>query len=469
MTSQAQPPVEKTYRLGLLIGTAAGIWAIAAGRVALAAPLVLIPLVWWMLGKAHRWVTLFLIAALCLPPLPIPLGDTGLHPALGIVAVGLLAGVLRWSEWRRPAPAASLWLVVYLLALLASVSFAAIYSGPAVAAASLARVGLFGISIYLFFYTVCGTEEAGPEAAVRRLYWAGVFSASFACIDFYWQLPAPAGFAPQFVWLQSGVYRRAQGFFYEASTLGNVCAFFLVMVAVCLARPRRETLVRRPLLAAGAGVLLAALMLSFSRASVVNLCVAGGVLLFLNRRRLRWGRLAAILTLAIAAGVAATYALIPAVVEFYWLRLRISAGLLASGDETVLSGRLDTWRRLAGFLLDHPEHAIFGVGYKTLPYSDFIGQAAVADNGYLSSLLETGLVGLAALLLLHWAILSMAWRAAHHANRQAAFFGTWALCFWAGEMVQMLSGDLLTYWRVLPVYLWVLAMAVRHSRQPEPE
>ena len=28
-------------------------------------------------------------------------------------------------------------------------------------------------------------------------------------------------------------------------------------------------------------------------------------------------------------------------------------------------------------------------------------------------------------------------------------------------MVQMLSGDLLTYWRVLPVYFCVLAVAVR--------
>jgi hypothetical protein len=35
------------------------------------------------------------------------------------------------------------------------------------------------------------------------------------------------------------------------------------------------------------------------------------------------------------------------------------------------------------------------------------------------------------------------------------------LCFWCGQMVQMLSGDLLTYWRVLPVYFWVLALAVR--------
>jgi hypothetical protein len=30
-------------------------------------------------------------------------------------------------------------------------------------------------------------------------------------------------------------------------------------------------------------------------------------------------------------------------------------------------------------------------------------------------------------------------------------------------MVQMLTGDLLTYWRVLPLYFWVLAVAVRHE------
>ena len=30
-------------------------------------------------------------------------------------------------------------------------------------------------------------------------------------------------------------------------------------------------------------------------------------------------------------------------------------------------------------------------------------------------------------------------------------------------MVQMLSGDLITYWRVLPVYFCVLGMAVRET------
>ena len=80
---------------------------------------------------------------------------------------------------------------------------------------------------------------------------------------------------------------------------------------------------------------------------------------------------------------------------------------------------------------------------------------------YLSLLVETGIAGLAALIWLNVAILRAAGKASRSADAQRAFCGMWMLCFWAGEMVQMASGDLLTYWRVLPVYFFVLALAVR--------
>ena len=50
-------------------------------------------------------------------------------------------------------------------------------------------------------------------------------------------------------------------------------------------------------------------------------------------------------------------------------------------------------------------------------------------------------------------------------QRRAVFFGEWIFCFWIGEMVQMLSGDLITYWRVLPVYFWVLGTAIRETKE----
>ena len=133
----------------------------------------------------------------------------------------------------------------------------------------------------------------------------------------------------------------------------------------------------------------------------------------------------------------------------------------------MLSGRLGNWQIIAAFVAAHPWHAILGIGYKTLPYSALVGPAIVADNMYLSLLVETGIVGLAAFLLLNVAILRTSWRAARCKDSQASFFGTWIFCFWIGQLFQMLSGDLFTYWRVLPVYFWVLAMAVRRRESFE--
>jgi hypothetical protein len=288
--------------------------------------------------------------------------------------------------------------------------------------------------------------------SVRLLFGAATLAALFACVDFYFQFPAPAGYGPQFVWLDSGVYRRAQGLFYEASTLGNFCAFFLVMIAVAFTRPRADSPVSRKALAAGGAVFFAALVLSYSRASLVNVAVSLCVLIWFNRRRVRLARVA----LLAAAGALLTWWIFPNFVQMYWLRLSNSAEFLFTRTEGVLSGRVASWQTLAAWIAAHPRQTLFGIGYKTLPYTSFLGSPVVADNQYLSLLVETGVAGMAALVWLNVAILRAAARTA-----QRSFFGMWMLCFWAGQTVQLASGDLLTYWRVLPVYFWILALALR--------
>jgi hypothetical protein len=430
-----------------------GVWAAAiAFRPKLAAPITALLLVWWTLRTPTRWLALFLGAVLLLPPLAIPIGDSGPHPSLVFAALGLLAGVLWMAEWRVPANALNRAFVALFAILLASVGPAAMYSGDIAAAGSAARVLLFGISVYVYFYTAWGPAGAiDATCSVRLLYAAAVLAALFACVDFYFQFPAPAGYGPQFVWLDSGVYRRAQGLFYEASTLGNFCVFFLVMIAAVFSRPREESPVSRKWLVLGAAVLLAALVLSYSRASLLNLGVALVVLVWRNRRRVRVSRVA----MLAAGGGLLTWLVFPAFVEVYWLRLSSTAEFFFTATEGVLSGRVASWRTLVDWAAAHPWQALTGIGYKTLPYTDYLGAPVVADNQYLGLLVETGVAGLAALVWLNVAILRAALRA------RDSLYSTWILCFWAGQVVQMVSGDLLTYWRVLPVYFFVLALAVR--------
>jgi len=163
----------------------------------------------------------------------------------------------------------------------------------------------------------------------------------------------------------------------------------------------------------------------------------------------------------VTAAAWATWRIFPAFAELYWRRLSASTEFFFTATEGILSGRVASWRTLVGWISLHPWQTLIGIGYKTLPYSDYLGGPVIADNMYLSLLVETGIAGFAALMWLNIAILRGSARAARAPDPKTSFFGAWMLCFWTGQMVQMLSGDLLTFWRVLPLYFWVLALAVR--------
>jgi O-antigen ligase len=465
MSSFFYPAVRQRFAIPIVLGAWVAAIAVAPNlwaKLALAAPAVLVPLALWTLESPGRWMAGFIAAALLLPPLPIALGDSGPHLCLLFAGLGLLAGLIGAGRWRVPATGLNCALAALLVILLASVAPAALNSGGFVAAGSLARVALFAIAVYAFFFTAYGPGAASVSfGALPWLYWTAAASALFACVDFYFQFPAPAGFGAQFVWLDSGVYRRAQGVFYDAGTLGNFCAFFLVMIAVALAHTSGRKPVSRKALAVGGAVFLGALILSYSRSSVLNVVAALMALAWLHRKRLRMVRSIATLTAGVGLGALLTWKLFPQFFEAYWQRISGSAEFFLVYPEAVLSGRLASWQTLTNWISAHPWQSLVGIGYKTLPYTDYLGAPVVGDNMYLSLLVETGVLGLGALLWLNVAILRTAARAARATDSNTAFIGAWMLCFWCGQMVQMLSVDLLTFWRVLPLYFWVLALAVR--------
>ena len=147
----------------LLAGAYAAAIALApkpAVAVALAAPLVAIPGAYWAILNRGRWLMLFFAAALLLPPLPLGLGNSGPHPALALVPFGLLAGVLSPGSWRAQATPLHRAFGIFFLILLGSAALAMLYSGGGVGLGSLARVLLFGISVYVFFYAACGPGSA---------------------------------------------------------------------------------------------------------------------------------------------------------------------------------------------------------------------------------------------------------------------------------------------------------------------
>ena len=463
----------------LLLGAAAAAVAVLStppGPAIALGVLAFIAFAWWTWGGYDRWFVAFAVATCLAPPLPIALGTTGPHIALFAALLGLWIGLGRLSTWRIRNEAMPVALVAFWLLMALSLAPAVLDSGTHVAAIGLARLGLLGISVFAFFYFAYCPPDREPQplpARTRFLFGLAVGAAGFACLDFYFQWPPLSGFGAQYVWLTGAVYRRAQGFFYDAGTLGNFCAFFLLFVVIALVHSDRRHLPSRAWLVGGGLILAAALLFSFSRSSLLNLVVALCVLLLMERRRVRVARWFIIAFAGVAGGLAIAWTLAPALAEAYLLRLWFTVIELAGDPDLWLSGRVENWSLLLQFLADHPSKLVFGIGYATLPHTELLGRPVIGDNMYLTLLVETGLIGLTALIALQVALLATAYRVSRSIDREAAFVGTWIFCFWIGQLVQMLSVDVITFWRVLPLYLGLLGMAVhranlaagqRHSR-----
>jgi O-antigen ligase len=467
MKSVLYHPAERTAAVAIVLTAATVAVLPPVPRLCAVGLLAALPLGAWMISSSVAWLSLFLGAVLLLPPLPIAVGNSGAHPALLLAAFGVYAALLfahRWTFGKSRITASAVALTALMLA---SVAMAAMYSGVEVAAGSAVRVLLFATAPFVFVYVVAGpgqTLAASGMGPAKLLFAGGVLSAAFACVDFFYQFPAPAGYSQQFIWLSDRVLRRAQGLFYDAGALGNMCAFFLVMVAAVMLAPGRRAM-NRWLAAAGAVPLATALIFSYSRASVLSVAVSAVAMLCVIRREARWLRTALAVAAAGVIVAVVVSSLAPGLAQWWWHRAQTTVEMAVGGDDAALSGRVSSWRTIASFTIEHPVRALLGVGYKTLPYSDVLGRPVVADNTYLSAFIETGIAGLAALCALHVAILRETFRAARSANPAAAFYGLWAFSFWVGEMVQMSAADLLTYWRLLPVFFFVIAMAVLKARE----
>src|SRR5215510_7207745 len=114
--------------LALLLGFFVGAASLAASRPKggwIALVLLLLLPAWWAVSRAERWVLGFLAMLVLLPPLPLPWGDAGPHPAILIAALGLWVGIARLPAWRVRWDLVSTALCFFLFALLMSVPVAA--------------------------------------------------------------------------------------------------------------------------------------------------------------------------------------------------------------------------------------------------------------------------------------------------------------------------------------------------------
>jgi hypothetical protein len=416
------------------------------------------------------YVTVFLGGLIALPPVYLERpGAVPIYPTTLLLPIGAGIVVCRLPDFKlRFDPVAGAF-TCFLLFTGISLPFVWIFSGSHVGWDSLLR-WLMLAQVILIYAIVQGGMRAKETRLETRLmpalFAAAAASAIYGVIDFVWPIPIPHPAADQFIWLGSGIIRRAQGVFFEASSFANMCGFFLAAAAAAfLTGKERAVRLSKAWLLALIAVLTLAVFVSFSRSAWG--CVLTTILVFAALfGRVRAGRLAWFLfALCLPLFLLPLYS--PELWNYFLINRVGHFTQIFADPNLVSSGRIDTWRRIAGVLQEHPHYFIFGVGYKSLPRTRLFHQPIITDNGFLNLLLETGIAGLFSFVLFLSVTFRTFWRLAHSLSIKTAFWGGLLFSFWCGECVQLMAADAYTYWRNMAVFLALMGIVMNWAEREQ--
>ncbi|TAM84432.1 MAG: O-antigen ligase domain-containing protein [Acidobacteria bacterium] len=412
------------------------------------------------------FVVTFLVVLEVFPPFFFTqTGGTPVFLSFFLLPIGGAIIVSRLRDLRFGGDSIASGLEIFLVATALSIPFAWWSSGVRAGTESFSHWLLLSQMI-LIYYLIRGgarVRETPCERWAFRVLLAGaLISATYGIIDFVWPVPFPHPAADQFIWLGSVILRRAQGVFYESSNFANFCGLFLVVTSAALLGQKEKSLgIQRPVLTALVAIFGLAVLVSFSRSTWAAVFVA--LIVFASITGNVKVRRGAVFLLVLAIPLFLLWKFSP---ELWTYLLDARVGKLAEifvSPDAATSGRFDTWRHVLSIVIENPQYLVFGVGYKTLSLTRLFHGEIIVDNGYLSLLLETGLVGLGGFLYFSWTILRTFFTLARARDQRVAFWSTVLFSFWCGQLVQLLAVDAYTFWRNMAIFAALAAFTLNRA------
>jgi O-antigen ligase len=414
------------------------------------------------------FVAFFLATLIAAPPFYFDrLGETPVYVSMILLPVGSAIAMARFPDFRIRLDPIVKGLTIFLAGTALSLPYGWLLSGPEVGAQSLSRWLMLAQTVFVYLLVRGGTRLEATRTErwmFRILLLFAVLSAAYGILDFIWPVPLRHPAADQFIWLQGTILRRAQGVFYEASNYANMCGFFLVAVAATFLAKREHLLgVSSPWLLFAIALFGLAVLVAFSRSTWASIFTSLVVFAVISKRIAVRRSFLFVLGLGLPLGLLWFFS-----PELWSYLLSARVGYLSQiliDPNLASSGRFDTWLQVLNILRDNPPYLLFGVGYKTLPYTRLFHNKIITDNGYLSLLLETGIVGLGGFLLYSGAILRTFFKLARSTNENLQFWGALLFSFWCGECVLLVTLDAYTFWRNMIVFTAVMALVMNWAER----
>ncbi len=481
-----RPPHHKTLSirpawllapLGLAAAAAIGLMqgAVQSTTLALALVGVGLALLWLALiiVKPEAALLIYTLLAVNLNSfdLPLPLGGARVSPDIVLVSLLIVGMLLRMLTLRR-SPAALPILAPYLV-FLAVPTITLLWTPTPVESVR----GLFRFVGYLALMWLI-VDAIVSKAQLRRMVLVLILSTLIPIISGFYQAVTGSG---QFIWAGAG-FNRIYGFAGGPFTLAFYLVMVMPLVLIFLLEARGQA--EEPAAPAGRwrfnrlglglllGLIGVALVLTFIRGAWIAVVVSL-VLLGLGRGALRYRQL--LFTIPAAAGVV--------LLTFTPALERVQQ---AADPTSTLFGRLAVWRLAVDWLLASPLNVLAGVGMKAFEYyyvllagpttaglywrreSFLIGNRP--HNELLGFMLDVGLIGVVALLVVFFILARLAWRIYRSARDQDLRLVALAfLIGFAGLLVGAIADNVFSQPSVA-VYFWIMAgliMAIDRHMMPD--
>jgi hypothetical protein len=405
-------------------------------------------------------------------------------------------------------------LLLFLLSAGISIFSAFAFSGTAVGVGALFRLLRLVESVFpLFFafYRLRSTLEAF-NLCRRVVLVTGVASCVYGIAQFYLGFDLTSlgiDYAPHRLWVDGLERERAIGLFNESSGFGAMASLVVWIAVFSVLRSTAQPVGwERIITYAAVPIGVFALILSYARSPFVTLAIALVYGLFAWRSDIFLRR--RVQLLAVTAGLALGIALAPSWASLYlsWRFVAPVGGLVTAVTErlnaptsapvselppqgsgvpvsptltpdpavtpraepppsagpvevdsalfALSSGRTASWPvLLERFRSLEPRYLIFGIGYKSLPFSPLAARpgvpALVGDNQFLTTLIEQGAIGLAALLVLIVAIARSLWMLSRHAGKEIQADAQLVGIYCAALLPLWIVWDYLNLFRLVPV------------------
>ena len=123
------------------------------------------------------------------------------------------------------------------------------------------------------------------------------------------------------------------------------------------------------------------------------------------------------------------------------------------------------WLHIFDIIRENPQYLVFGIGYKTLSFTRLFHGAIIVDNGFLSLLVETGVLGLAGFLIFSGVILKTFFRLTQQNTGPVAFWAALMFAIWCGELVQLMAVDAYTFWRSMAILVALMALTMNRAER----